>query len=245
MLQDSWGTVSVQRIADNLHRSFRAVRNMALRLGLGPAYSAGDFISYAQLLEGLGYNKAGTTMVRLKRLGLPVIKKTLVTKEHYVINLSAFWKWAEQNRAVIDFSKMEPLVFGWEPDWVAEARKVNRERPKKRLRRWTDTEDRELVWGMEHGKSYADLAKQFDRTECAIRSRLYSVGRGDLATRSDWREWTEQEVETMKAAILRGESYDQIGARLDRPASAVKGYLYRVYGTCHTIKVYRLFRKAV
>lgn len=35
-----------------------------------------------------------------------------------VINLDEFWKWAEKNRTIIDFSQLEENVLGKEPEWL-------------------------------------------------------------------------------------------------------------------------------
>lgn len=242
-LQDSWGTVSVERLSAVMHRPVRGIRNRAQRMGLGPAMDAGDYISYNTLLSGLGYHIAPQTKEKFIRLGIPVRRKTLINSAHYVIKLSDFWKWAEKNRGFIDFSKMEPLTFGEEPEWVQEARKVNADLPKKRLRRWTDAEDRELIWALEHGESFWSLRQRFDRTEGAIRSRLYVIGREDLTQRGDWKPWTKEDEERLKNSLLRGEHYDRIGQMLGRPPTAVKARCRKIWGTSHFGEVQRILRK--
>ena len=63
-------------------------------------------------------------MRRLIDNGLPVKEKKVRRCKFKVVDIEDFWKWAEQNKSLLNFSKMQPYCFGAEPDWV----KVKRER---------------------------------------------------------------------------------------------------------------------
>ena len=89
------------------------------RLGCG-AHLAGDTrISLNQLMLAIyGKNMLGYTSDRLIRYGLPV-KWHVVKKNRFrVIDIDAFWKWAEDNKSILDFSRFEKYGLGAEPDWV-------------------------------------------------------------------------------------------------------------------------------
>lgn len=125
-LQDKWGTVSIKGLAKSLGRSENAIIVRAQRLGCG-AHLAGDTrISLNQLMLAIyGKNMLGYTSDRLIRYGLPV-KWHVVKKNRFrVIDIDAFWKWAEDNKSILDFSRFEKYSLGAEPDWVNVKRKAD------------------------------------------------------------------------------------------------------------------------
>lgn len=125
-LQDKWGTVSIKGLSKALGRSENAIIVRAQRLGCG-AHLAGDTrISLNQLMLAIyGKNMLGYTSDRLIRYGLPV-KWHVVKKNRFrVIDIDAFWKWAEDNKSLLDFSRFEKYSLGAEPDWVDVKRKAD------------------------------------------------------------------------------------------------------------------------
>ena len=147
-LQDQWGVMSIPAIAKRLNRSVEAVVVRKNRLGLGPVLFGGDYISMNQLMIAVcGNNAGGNYKLKswVENRGLPIHTKRVNQNSFRVIRLNEFWKWAEQHRSFIDFSKMEPLALGEEPAWVAEQRKkdfqafaIQRKDP------WTPDEDARL-----------------------------------------------------------------------------------------------------
>ena len=128
-LAENWGTVSVERIAENLNRSVGGVINMKGRMGLGAYLDSGDYITLNQLLCAFQGTNAGysyKTISWVKKRGMPVHSRKVNKKRVKVVYLEEFWKWAEKNRSFLDFSKMQPLSLGEEPDWVEEQRKWSR-----------------------------------------------------------------------------------------------------------------------
>lgn len=100
-LQDKWGTVSIKGLSKALGRSENAIIVRAQRLGCG-AHLAGDTrISLNQLMLAIyGKNMLGYTSDKLIRYGLPV-KWHVVKKNRFrVIDIDAFWKWAEDNKSI-------------------------------------------------------------------------------------------------------------------------------------------------
>lgn len=125
-LQDKWGTVSIKGLSKALGRSENAIIVRAQRLGCG-AHLAGDTrISLNQLMLAIyGKNMLGYTSDKLIRYGLPV-KWHVVKKNRFrVIDIDAFWKWAEDNKSILDFSRFEKYSLGAEPDWVDVKRKAD------------------------------------------------------------------------------------------------------------------------
>ena len=131
-IEESWGVKSIKIIAKNLGRSEEAVIVKAQRLNCGAFLKAGDYITLQQILTELyGTRNTGYARTRLiKRYGLPVKTKVVRQRRFLVVNIDEFWSWAEKNKSVLDFSKIEPLCFGKEPEWV----KIKRENDKRQSR---------------------------------------------------------------------------------------------------------------
>lgn len=62
-----------------------------------------------------------------------------------------------------------------------------------------------------------DLAKKLKRTEAAIRARADMLG-----ITSTHREWTDDDVESLKALVNEGLSYKEIGEKLNRSMAAMQ-----------------------
>lgn len=122
-LMEKWGQISVPAIAKKLNRTTNAVKVRAQRLGLGAVLMAGEYVTLNQLLLAVngGSSSYGYKMKSwVENRGLPVHTKKVNRCSFRVVYIEEFWEWAERYRSFIDFSKMEPLALGEEPDWVAE-----------------------------------------------------------------------------------------------------------------------------
>ena len=180
-LQDKWGTVSIKGLSKALGRSENAIIVRAQRLGCG-AHLAGDTrISLNQLMLAIyGKNMLGYTSDRLIRYGLPV-KWHVVKKNRFrVIDIDAFWKWAEDNKSILDFSRFEKYGLGAEPDWVDVKRKADYKKLQlhgQHNAAWTKTEDDKLRYLLSKGTyTYSDLAAELRHSEGAIKRRILDLG---------------------------------------------------------------------
>lgn len=125
-LMEKWGQISVPAIAKKLNRTTNAVKVRAQRLGLGAVLMAGEYVTLNQLLLAVtgGSSSYGYKMKSwVENRGLPVHTKKVDRCSFRVVYIDEFWEWAERYRSFIDFSKMEPLALGEEPEWVVEQRK--------------------------------------------------------------------------------------------------------------------------
>lgn len=239
-LQEKWGTVSVPAIARNLGRSVNAVKVRAQRLGLGAVLMSGDYITLNQLLFAVKGTNAGgnyTMTSWVKNRGLPVHTKKVVNNSFRVVYLEEFWEWAEKNRSFIDFSKMEPFALGEEPDWVTEQRKKDFQAfAIQRKDRWTSADDSRLIMLLrEHKYGYAELSEILQRSAGAIQRRCQDLGIKERPVKAsphaESAKWTDADFEILADGIRRGDSYCQIGRRLNRSEKAIRGKVYFVYLT--------------
>lgn len=189
-LQDNWGRVSIPGIAKHLGRSINAVKVRATRIGLGNMIYYGDYITLNQLLIAVkGTNAGGGYVLKswVHDRGLPVHRQKIINKYVRVVYLEEFWKWAEKNRSFIDFTKMEPLALGAEPEWVTQQRKldfqgyaIQRKDP------WTPEDDSRLIMMLKmHKYTYMELSDILRRSSGAIQRRCQYLGIKERPVKAD------------------------------------------------------------
>ena len=232
-LQDKWGTVSIKGLAKALGRSENAVVVRAQRLGCG-AHLAGDTrISLNQLMLAIyGKNMLGYTSDKLIRYGLPV-KWHVVKKNRFrVIDIDAFWKWAEDNKSILDFSRFEKYSLGAEPEWVDIKRKADFEKLQKHGEHnaaWTSAEDNKLRHLLDKGTyTYTDLARELRHSEGAVKRRILDLKIDKRPVRVPSRKWTEEEIETLCKMVDQGYDFTLIAEKLNRTALATRGKYERL-----------------
>lgn len=233
-LEQNWGSLSMGTMARVLGRTESAIQLRAGRLELGPWLMAGDYVTLAQLAKALGRGESLTTIkhIWIEKKGMPVHRKLVRRLRVTVVCLPEFWKWAEENRSFVDFGKMEPLALGKEPAWVAEQRKkvaVGYFLPRK----WTPYED-ELLRSLLAAQKYTsqEMSVLLKRSGGAILRHCLELGLPGRPIRaSSHNSWSDAQKEAVKSGILNGDSYSLISARIGKSEKAVRGYVWRVYGT--------------
>ena len=235
-LRESWGSVSIGAIARKLNRSVSAVKVRAQRLGLGPWLMGGDYVSLNQLAKAMGMHKVNSYMDQswIRNRKLPVHFKVIHKCRFRVVYLDEFWKWAEKNRAFIDFSKMEPLSLGAEPDWVkVQRRKDSMAFAIQRKDRWTQEDDQylEALCGMQR-YTYLEVSRMLRRGSGAITRRCVFLGIKARPLRDDAHSvWTEADIAALEDGIRNGDSYGLISMKVAKSEKAVRTYVFRFYGT--------------
>ena len=245
-LMEKWGQISVPAIAKKLNRTTNAVKVKAQRLGLGAVLMAGEYVTLNQLLLAVngGSSSYGYKMKSwVENRGLPVHTKKVNRCSFRVVCIEEFWEWAERYRSFIDFSKMEPLALGEEPDWVAEQRKkdfqafaIQRKDP------WTPDEDARLKMLLQqHRYGYAELSDMLRRSAGAIQRRCNDLGLKERPVKADNHgssaAWTQTDFDVLADGIRKGNSYTAIGKALGKSEKAVRGKVYFVYLTENQDKV--------
>ena len=244
-LEENWGYVSVPTIAKNLGRSINGIIVRARRLNLGPALLGGDYITLNQLLIAIrGHCAESYTLISwVKNRKLPVHKKKVNNNSFRVVYLEEFWEWAEKNRSFIDFSKMEPLALGEEPEWVAAQRKKDYySNALQRKDPWTKTEDQRLLKLLQEQKyGYKELSEILKRSEGAIQRRCLDLGTKYRPVKADNHGadsvWTDEHYKILAEGIKNGDSYAVIGKSIGKSEKAVRGKVYFTYLTESADKV--------
>lgn len=231
-LQDNWGKVSIKTIAKNLGRSINAIKLKAQRIGLGDPTTHYDGITVSQLMQAL--NKSYNAVYSwIHKYGMPVKNKIFAAKMPVkVISYDDFWEWAEQHKELLNFSKMEPGTLGPEPEWMIEKRRADmlRSQKTKRAVPWTPAEDQQLKQMVRlAGMTYPKLAAHFNRSEGAIKRRLYDLGIKFRPERLENHiKYTPEEVRKLAIMARQGYACETIAKALGKSALGVRGKLERM-----------------
>ena len=218
----------------------------ARRLGLGAFCDSGDYVTLNQLLIAFnGSNYGYTYKIKswVENRKMPVHTKTVLNQRVRIVYIDEFWKWAEANRSFLDFSKMEPLALGEEPDWVAEQRKKDFEAyALQRKDPWTSEEDSRLRYLLaQHKYTWAEITDMMRRSNGAIQHRCNDLGIKDrpvpIQSTGKRGTWTDDDFKALADGIRNGDSYAVIGKVVGRSEKSVRSKVYNDYLTENADKV--------
>jgi len=247
-LMDSWGKSSLGCISKHLNRSDNAIKIKVFKLGLGAFLDAGEYISFNELIQALGREKSSTYMATswIKSRNFPV-KYKRVGKCHFkVVYLSDFWKWAEQNRSFIDFSKFEENTLGQEPAWVKEQRRSDQiKNMQVKKTPWTPAEESELKRLLKtYRYNYSDISQKLSRSCGAIQRRICDLKLKERPIKADNHiKWQPQEFELLDRLIRNGTPYPLIAEQIGKSEKAIRGKVYVRYGLENLDKVRAILQR--
>ena len=242
-LEEKWGSTPIPQLALDLDRTENAVIQKAYRMGLGPFLDSGNYITLNQLMKAIGIEKGVDSYKKIswvKNRDFPVRRKKIRTDYFYTISIDAFWKWAEKNLDILDFSKFEAGTLGKEPEWAKQKRKHDIERNRKYIKTpWTKTEDEQLRYLLKKQKyTWHELSQKLRRTTGAIQVRITELGIKDRPVNADKHvRWTDREKEMVTELILSGYGYELMAEKIGKSNKALRGYVGRTYETERLDKV--------
>jgi hypothetical protein len=242
-LTDNWGHISVPSLCKKLNRTKSAIMIRVQKLGLPPFLESGEYITLNQLIAAVTGTPTGYTYKIkswVENRGLPVHNKRNNQCTWRVVYIDEFWKWAEKNKAFLDFSKMEPMILGKEPKWVAEQRRKDIiSKANYRKDPWTPQEDANLKRLLKQFKyGYAQLSKMLGRSAGAIQRRICDLKLKERPVKADnHRSWEAQHFQILADMIRDGYSYGAIGEVLGKSEKAIRGRVFDFYRTENADKV--------
>ncbi len=242
-LDEQWGSKSIAAIARNLGRSVNGVKIKAVRRGLGSHLHSGTCITFNELLKVLGQASGYRERLRVwTEKGLKIKTHKVDKCSFRVVDIEDFWKFAENNRDLFDFSRFEKNSLGIEPDWVDAKRKADTKKcrlVKTHNEAWTPAEDSELIRLLKmHRYGYAELEQRLRRTAGAIQRRVIDLNLKERPVKAyNHNKWTEEQVKTVIDMILSGNGYSIIAIEVAKSTKAVKGKVYALFGSENLDKV--------
>ncbi len=240
-LHDNWGSKSLGTMSRSLKRSICAIQLKASRLKLGAFLESGEYVTWNQLLITIGAASGGYKLISwVKNRDFPIKTKRINKRICKVVYIEDFWKWAEKNKDLLDFSKFEEYTLGKEPAWVKAKRKHDFEKNTKYIKTpWTAAEDSRLRYLLEQYKyTYLDVSKMLRRTDGAIQKRIRDLGIKARPLKADNHTmWTETEFALLEELIRAGYGYELISEKIGKSAKAIRGRVYCMYSTENLDKV--------
>lgn len=235
-LQDKWGSININTIAKNLNRTVLGVKLKAQRLGLGNPLTHIDGITIHQLSESLN-TQYSIIKNWIKKYDFPAKRKRLTNKQFvWIVTYEDFWNWAEKHKQMIDFSRIERLSIGPEPEWVEEKRKADQltklHVPKPHSTPWSKEEDEKLKWMLRQFKyTYPEIAEELQRTQGAVKRRILDLGLKERPIRLyNHIKYTPDEEKMLVEMLEKGYCFEEIASRLGshRSALGVRGKAERM-----------------
>ena len=245
-LKEQWGTTPIIKIANYLNRTTTSIQRKACRLGLGNFLNNGEYITFRQLLKALQLNECNSSakIAWIKPRNFPIKYKKVNTTSFEIVYIKDFWIWAEQNQDTLDFSKLEPLILGEEPEWVDKKRKSDSTKANTiKTSDWTDYEDNQLInLVKEYRYTTKELSNILHRTESAILTRLRNLNIKYRPIPEDkHKKWTKEEDEILIKAIQTETNWISIAKLIpNHSEKAIKSKAYLMFKTQKLNKIKKL-----
>ena len=229
-LKNSWGELSIKKIAEHLGRTVTAVKLRSRKVGLNEWLEWHEYMTLNKF-HILVFKKPldSYTIAIWKRAGMPIRNIRKINKTYQMISLEAFIRWYKNHKTIIDISLTEDGDFGIEPDWLKEKRKADKMARAYKRRPWTKCEDESLkVLLSTYRYGYREISIRLKRTEAAIKRRMISLDIKQRPLRADnTTPWTEHEIAIVKDMHLKGYKSVVIAEFVNRSALAINGILER------------------
>ncbi|MFL0167688.1 hypothetical protein [Candidatus Clostridium helianthi] len=233
LLEDKWGSTPIPQIAKQLGRTIHSIKCKAYKIGLDTFIDCGEYVTFNKFTKAIGYGGSyGYLEKRLLKLDFPLKHKKSIKMRYKVVYIKDFWIWAEQHKQDISFAKFEKGMLGEEPDWVQEKRKADSSNPSKlnHNRKWTKAEDNLLIEKTKLCRyTYKDLARDFNRTENAIKRRLHDLAVPYRPVPLDTHvKWTDEENKKMFELHEKGYDTYAIAQALNKTHLSISDRLKKV-----------------
>lgn len=233
-LEDNWGSTSIKGLAKKLNRSVNAIRIKAQRIGLIDQRFAFEGITVNQLAIALNISYS-LLKNWIKIYDFPAKKKLFCQENRVlVVSYTDFWKWANENKQMIDFSRLEKNMLGPEPAWVIEKRNADfikaRKIKKSSNHAWTKEEDN-ILKGMlsAYRYTYPEISQRLNRSEGAVKRRISDLGLKARPIRlNNHIKYKPEEVELIVSLFDKGHCLEDIASRINKSALGVRGKLERL-----------------
>lgn len=230
-IMDAWGQTSITAMSKKLGRSVQAIKQKADDMGLGRHLDAGTMVTFFQVIQAVTGGAGSYSWLREKweKYDFPFHRKKVISKSYLMVDLDEFWIWAEQHRDILDFSNFEEYALGKEPAWAKQKRHQDHRKKHRDARPWTPSDDSRLRHMLEAQKYGLDeIAEALSRREGAIRRRIETLGIKHRPVRNPGKWWKPEEIDTLLQMHREGSSFEEIGAKIGRTASACRGRYERI-----------------
>lgn len=159
----------VKTTAEKLNRSEPSVKQKAKRLGLSHYNDSLNAKTVAAC-----FNSDHSVVLRwIKKFNLPCKKVKCGNQTRYIIDQEKFWKWAEQNKGIINWSKYDQRSLCPEPSWLKD--EIKSYATKNSRKKYTEEEKRRIRVMLRKGYTYEEIAREVNRSYWGIKNLCRNI----------------------------------------------------------------------
>ena len=159
------------------NRTWHALQEKAVAMKLGPRPYNSCYLSIQDVCNEM--NVSSDRVYRWIKFGLRT-RKGGSKRRKYLISCEDLLHFLEEHKSWFLATKIDTCLFcgeRGEPDWLAKKRLYDKKHDRsKHQMMWTNAEDSKLYQMFNNGVSLQDLAREFHRSQSAIRTHLYVIG---------------------------------------------------------------------
>ena len=128
LLSDLWGTESLETIAKKLNRTVSSIKNKAFLLGLG-SFKENNYngLTIKEISDLFNVN---IDIVSVSWIGLGLkykVQKISKAKSYRYVEIKDLYEFLEANQNIWDSRNLEKNILGYEPEWLKQKRKLDKE----------------------------------------------------------------------------------------------------------------------
>ena len=219
ILHTYYGAKSLKKLSELLGRSEGAVLNKRNKMKLGPSYYHNEFLTIKDLERSFKVSSKKIKQIWISEHGLNVNERVLIREKRYSrVRLDVFWRWANNNKEIIDFSKLEKGALGKEPKWVEEKRLKDSKNNTRKYKKHYSTEEDNIIRMYHNHKSYREIADILQRSKKSVESRARRL---NLKYKQVIIPWSQLEINMLISLTNEGYNCNQIGNELGRSRTSV------------------------
>jgi len=173
-LNENWGRITLTNFSIRLNRTKIAVDIKAKRMNLGAITRADEYMTANQVSILLNIDRH-TVGRWIQNHNLKAVNKVMLFKKRlWMIKHCDLCKWLKNNQDRFDSRKIELYGLGYEPQWLQEKRKRDRELPRNRFKKWTALETQRIIINYKY-INYQKIARLMDRSYNSIDRKFYRL----------------------------------------------------------------------
>lgn len=172
-MEKKYTSQPVETTAKKLDRTIVSVKRKAAKMGLN---HYADELNARTLANCFNVDVA-VVIKWIDKFDLPCKKVVCKNQTRYLIQMDEFWKWAEKNKGIINWSKYEEMSLCPEPMWLKQA--IDEYGTPNSRKRFTEQEIIIVKNLLHRGLQYREIAEEIGRSYYSVSHlcrNIYKVG---------------------------------------------------------------------
>ena len=170
-LHENWGRITLNNLSMRLKRTKVAIDIKAKRMNLGASTRADEYMTANQVAILLNID-SHVVLRWIEKHNLKAVKKVMLFKRKFwLVKHYDLCRWLKNNQDRFDSRRIELFALGYEPEWLQEKRRRDRELPKNRFKKWNNLEIQRILH-LSQDMTYKEIAKEMDRSHDSIERKF-------------------------------------------------------------------------